>query len=154
MVVIEDIKGNTTITIIMGTKISPKTCKYHWGRCSNQQRSSGSEVGRHRGEKGMGTRGRSEWWRRTWSRAEQHQSVCQSQKGGQQGAGVHGGEGVRVQGGTRRRRRKRRRGSGDGARGQQRVGVGMDGWDGSGVFTHRVLRIHHGSHLHEGVDQS
>jgi len=60
---------------------------------------------------------------------------------------------VRVQGGTRRHRRKRRRGSGDGARGQQRVVVGMDGWDGSGVFTHIVLCIHHCTQLHQRVDQ-
>ena len=60
---------------------------------------------------------------------------------------------MRVQGGTRRHRRKRRRGSGDGARGQQRVGVGMDGWDGSGVFTHRVLRVDERPHLHQRVDE-
>ncbi len=163
------------------------------GRCSYQQHSSEGEVGRQRGEKRMDTRGRSAWWRRTWSRVDQHQTVCQSQMGGQQGAGVHGGEGVRVQGGTGRRRRKRRRGSGDGARGQQRVGMGMgtrgraewcegaggheetqaqaaawewgrstweaaggggDRWVGCGVFTHNVLHIHHGTHPHQGVDQS
>ncbi len=73
--------------------------------------------------------------------------------GGQQGAGVHGGEVVRVQGGTRRHRCKRRRGSGDGARGQQRVVVGIDGWDGSGVSTHTVLRINLCTHLHKWVDE-
>ncbi len=52
-----------------------------------------------RGEKGMDTRGSSQWWTGTWSRVEQHQTVCQGQMGGQQGAGVHGGEVVRVQGG-------------------------------------------------------
>ena len=69
--------------------------------------------------------------------------------GGQQ----DGGNVVRVQGDTRRHRRKRRRGSGDGARGQQRVVVGMDGWDGSGVFTHRGLCVHHCAHLHQRVDE-
>ncbi len=63
--------------------------------------------------------------------------------GGQQGAGVHGGEIVRV----------RRRGSGDGARGQQRVVVGIDGWDGSGVFTHTCLCIDNRAHPHQGVDE-
>ena len=69
------------------------------------------------------------------------------------GAGVHGGEGVRVQGGTRRHRRKRWRGSGDGERGQQWVVVGMDVWDSSGVFTHFVLCIDNRAHLHQRVDE-
>ncbi len=72
--------------------------------------------------------------------------------GGQQGAGVHGGEVVRVQGGMRRRRRKRRR-VGDGARRQQLVVVGIDGWGGSAVFTHTCLRIHNSAHPHQGVDE-
>ena len=54
--------------------------------------------GRQRGEKGMETRGMSQWWRRTLSKAEKYQTVCQSHTGGQ------GGEGVRVRGGTRRHR--------------------------------------------------
>ena len=77
----EDIKGNTTITRVRGAKISRKKRKYpDWGGVH----SSEGEVGRQRGEKGMDTRGRSAWRRRTWSRVDQHQTVCQSQMGGQQ----------------------------------------------------------------------
>ncbi len=149
-----DILRVTTITPLMGTQISHKRRKCtNWGRCSYQQHSSENIFGRQRGEKGMDTRGSSNWWTRTWSRVKQHQTVWPSQMGGQQGAGVHGGEVVRVQVGTRRHRRKRRRGSGDGARGQQRLVVGIDGWSSSGVFTHIVLRVHLRAHLHKWVDE-
>ncbi len=85
----------------MGTKISHKRRKCpNRGRCSYQQHSSENTFGRQRVEKAMDTKGSSAWWTRTWSRVEQHQAVCKSQMGGQQGAGVHGGEVVRVQGST------------------------------------------------------
>ena len=105
-------EGNTTITPLMGTQISHKRHKCpNRGKCSYQQHSNENIFWSQRGEKGMDTRGSSQRWTRTWSRVEQHQTVCQSQMGGPQGDGVHGGEVVRVQGGTRRHRRKRRRGS-------------------------------------------
>ncbi len=137
----------------MGTQISHNRRKCpDRERCSYQQHSSENVFGRQRGEKGMDTRGSSAWWTRTWSRVEQHQTVCPSQMGDQQGAGVHGGDVVKGRAtpnsvsepdGWSTRCWCPWRGSCE----------GIDGWDGSGVFTHIVLHIHLRAQLHKGVDE-